>query len=117
MTDEEIAQVVHEAMRAFKISLGQDAPEDWQHCPQWMRDSSVAAVQYRKDNPDAPHSAQHDQWMDDKLAHGWTFGEVRDDDAKKHPLLIPYEQLPVIERRKDALVSAVIRALTAPMDA
>jgi hypothetical protein len=31
---------------------------------------------------------------------------------KTHPMLVPYSQLPETERRKDALVAAVIRSLS-----
>ena len=64
--------------------------------------------------PDAPASAQHDQWMEEKLANGWHFGEVKDADAKTHPQLIPYDDLSEFEKRKDALVAAIISALVDP---
>ena len=70
--------------------------------------SSVAAVAFRRENPDAPHSSQHDQWAEQKRASGWSYGAVRDDAAKKHPMLIPYDELPPEERQKDALVSAIV---------
>ncbi|MBE6553106.1 MAG: Ryanodine receptor Ryr [Ruminococcaceae bacterium] len=41
----------------------------------------------------------HEVWSEGRIADGWSFGAVRDDAAKKHPCLIPYEELP--EREKD----------------
>ena len=41
----------------------------------------------------------HEVWSAGRIADGWSFGAVRDDAAKKHPCLIPYEELP--EREKD----------------
>lgn len=36
-----------------------------------------------------------------RIAQGWSYGPERDDAAKKHPCLIPYEELPEAEREYD----------------
>lgn len=113
LTDEQIAQVVHEAMSAYRAATGQDALPAWAEAEGWMRESTAAAVKFRRENPGAPDSAQHDQWAEEKRANGWTYAAVRDNDKKHHPMLIPYADLPEVERRKDALVGAVIDALMA----
>ena len=43
----------------------------------------------------------HDLWARQRLADGWTFGPQRDDRAKKHPCLVPYEELPESEKEYD----------------
>ncbi len=43
----------------------------------------------------------HDHWALQRLAEGWTYGPQRDDQRKKHPCLVPYEQLPDSEREYD----------------
>jgi hypothetical protein len=43
----------------------------------------------------------HDLWAAQRLADGWTWGERRDDAAKKHPCLIPYAELPESEKAYD----------------
>lgn len=47
-----------------------------------------------------------------KKDNGWVYGPIKDQKAKTHPLLIPYKELPLIERQKDALVAGIITALT-----
>jgi len=44
---------------------------------------------------------EHIRWMQEKLANGWVFAPVRDNDLKHHPLLIPYEKLPPVEKHKN----------------
>lgn len=39
-------------------------------------------------------SQAHTRWLKTKLSQGWTFGEERDGDAKRHPLMLPFEELP-----------------------
>lgn len=43
----------------------------------------------------------HEVWSETRIKDGWTLGDVRDDDAKTHPCLIPYEELPESEREYD----------------
>jgi len=43
----------------------------------------------------------HDVWAIGRFKDGWTYGERRDDAAKKHPCLVPYGQLPESEKEYD----------------
>ena len=110
-----IAQVMHETTRAWQAANGQDPAPPWSRAPQWMKDASIASVLWRIENPSAGVSAQHDQWMAQKKRDGWKHGKIKDGAKKTHPLLVPYTKLPEVERRKDALVNAVVDALVAPM--
>lgn len=43
----------------------------------------------------------HEVWAKNRLEQGWTYGEERNDVLKTHPCLIPYEELPQIEKDYD----------------
>ena len=43
----------------------------------------------------------HDIWAQQRLDEGWTYGPQRDDQAKQHPCLVPYEELPDSEKEYD----------------
>ena len=43
----------------------------------------------------------HEVWAKARIEQGWTYGEVRNDDKKKHPCLIPYSELPEEEKEYD----------------
>ena len=43
----------------------------------------------------------HEVWAAKRIVQGWTWGEERDDKLKKHPCLIPYEELPEEEKEFD----------------
>jgi hypothetical protein len=43
----------------------------------------------------------HDVWAQQRIKDGWTYGPVRDDANKKHPCLVPYEELPKQEKEYD----------------
>jgi hypothetical protein len=48
----------------------------------------------------------HEVWATQRLAQGWTLGPTRDDVAKKHPCLVPYDQLPELEKKYDRSTAA-----------
>ncbi len=43
----------------------------------------------------------HEVWAQGRLDQGWTYGEVRDDQNKTTPCLIPYGELPESEKEYD----------------
>lgn len=47
----------------------------------------------------------HDLWAAQRIRDGWTLGEKRDDAAKKHPCLVPYNELPESEKQYDREMS------------
>jgi len=106
-----IAQICHEANRALCEATGDHSQQPWTFAEEWQRESAIKGVQFAIDNPDAPDSATHDSWMADKLADGWTYGPVKDANAKTHPCLVPFDQLPPDQQAKDPLFRNIVRAL------
>lgn len=47
----------------------------------------------------------HEVWAAGRVAEGWTYGAERDDIQKKHPYLVPYEDLPESEKNYDRRTS------------
>ena len=45
---------------------------------------------------------EHRRWVRFHLMYNWQYGPVRDNPRRRHPLLLPYEQLSGPEQRKDA---------------
>ena len=43
----------------------------------------------------------HDHWALQRIAEGWRFGPERNDKAKTHPDLVPYEELLDSEKEYD----------------
>lgn len=43
----------------------------------------------------------HDVWAATRIKDGWEYGLERNDNQKKHPCLIPYNQLPESEKEYD----------------
>lgn len=43
----------------------------------------------------------HEVWSAGRISEGWTYGETRDDAKKTTPCLVPYGELPEIEKEYD----------------
>ena len=110
MTHQEIAKITHEANRAICACAGDHSQKPWDQAEQWQRDSAIAGVKYRIENPEATPEDQHNAWSADKRRDGWTYGDVKDAEKKTHPCLVPYDQLPFDQRVKDHVFAAIVTA-------
>lgn len=106
-----IAIACHEANRAWCMAHGDHSQKHWEYAEEWQRESAIKGVQFRLDNPDAKEDAQHNAWMQDKINDGWVYGEVKDAEKKTHPCLVPFDQLPEFQQKKDALFCAIVDVL------
>ena len=106
-----IAQVCHQANRAWGASNGDLSQPDWMDAPEWQTESAINGVKFRLENPDAGPDAQHNAWSAEKVAQGWVYGDVKDAEKKTHPCLVPFEELPLFQQKKDKLFSAIVDAL------
>lgn len=106
-----IAMVCHAANKAWCEANGDNSQKDWKEAEGWQRESAIKGVEFRLNNPEAGKDSQHNAWMADKIAAGWVYGEVKDADAKTHPCIVPFEQLPEFQQKKDALFCAVVDSL------
>lgn len=43
----------------------------------------------------------HELWAQSRIDQGWTYGDERSDVLKQHPCLVPYEDLPEVEKDYD----------------
>jgi hypothetical protein len=106
-----IAQVAHEVNRAYCLSIGDDSQPAWADAPDWRRESCRAGVQAHLDHPDLTPSQSHELWMAHREAEGWVYGIEKDPEAKTHPCMVAYEDLPQELRSKDYIFKAVVEAL------
>ncbi len=108
---EKIARTVHEALSAWRVANGQHGHKTWDKLGKKERQSTYDSVRFVLDNPSSGPRGQHEQWMAQKHAEGWTYGPERDSRSKTHPMLTPFDELPDYERRKDGLLNAIVLAL------
>lgn len=109
VTIDHIAEVAHEANRAWQRINGEVVNFPWESTSQTMRDSirsGVAGIIAGLSPEDS-----HESWCSYKISEGWVYGEVKDFAAKTHPCLVAYDDLPPADRIKDTLFSNIVHAL------
>jgi len=107
---EEIARIAHTVNKAYCEALGDQSQPDWDEAPDWQKESAVAGVKFHQDNPEAGPQASHEAWLAQKEADGWTFGEEKDAEAKTHPCMVPFADLPVEQQAKDHIFRSIVHA-------
>jgi len=110
-TDEQIAQVCHEANRALQIVSGDpNVSPLWPDAPESQRTASIRGIAAARDG--ATPEQLHEDWCLGKEMAGWVYGPVKSEEAMTHPSLVPYHRLSDEERMKDAVYSAIVQAMT-----
>jgi hypothetical protein len=124
---EAIAAAIHETWRALSrtegwsmqahldrpyAELAEPDKDDNRAAARRMGDVLAVAGLALSDDPSQPAAdlpvdlepmaeTEHDGWMAQRSQSGWTWGEPRDDAAKRHPSMRPYAELPEREKEKD----------------
>lgn len=108
-----IAVICHEANRLYCQSIGDFSQLAWKDAPEWQQTSALMEVQSILNGGISTPKEAHDSWAVEKTRAGWVYGEAKDAKANPptHPCLVPYEDLPIDQQRKDALFFAIVNAL------
>jgi hypothetical protein len=107
----QIAQVVHEANRAYCKTLGDYSQYEWHYAEDWQVDSVIAGVIAVMKDPTITPEKSHHNWMQRKIADGWTYAPAKNSDLKKHPCIAPYNVLPETQKMKDKLFIAIVKTM------
>jgi len=94
-----------------------------------LKDDSITALtkdicaaafdEYRKTKDslaDSYREIEHLRWMRFHSLYNWQYAPVRDNAARKHPLMIPYEALPLTEQVKDDYAWELIGKIAEQME-
>lgn len=111
ITPEQAAKICHEANKALCEAMDDNSQLPWDLAPTWQKQSAINGVMFCINNPDAPPSSNHENWLKEKVDNGWVYGEVKNPDNKTHPCCVPYEQLPEMQKAKDYLFKSVVESL------
>lgn len=104
---ESIAKICHEANRAYCEETDDFSQTAWEEAPDWQKNSAINGVEYHLKNEVTPEQS-HENWRKEKLADGWVYGEVKDAEAREHPCMVPFAELPEGQQVKDHLFSAIV---------
>jgi hypothetical protein len=106
---ETIAAACHQQNRTYCDLMGDHSQVPWTEAESWQKDSAIEGVKNALVNPNP--AASHESWLEHKRADGWTYGDVKDPEAKTHPCMVPYGDLPEAQKRKDSFFVEMVQQL------
>ncbi len=106
---EDVAEICHIFNRIYCEAIGDSTQPTWEEAPDWQKESAVNGVKYHLENPDSKPCDSHNNWLAEKEANGWKYGEVKDPEKKEHPCMVAYEELPKEQQIKDAIFIGTVR--------
>lgn len=110
MTIMHIAKLCHAANRAYCETIGDLTQKPWDHAPTWQQVSALNGVTGVLNGSVASPEESHEQWCKEKSTAGWVWGPFKSEHAQPptHPCLVPYSELPELQRIKDALFFYIV---------
>ena len=96
--EEFIAEIRHIGWVAYQIAAGQPYNEQMNKD---QFESLLDGIRFQDEHPNNTPEQNHENWMKMKIEQGWTYGKVKDFGKKIHPDLVPFDELPDVEKRKD----------------
>jgi len=92
--------ICHKAWCFYQMGCGQDY--NLQPNKEDLASHSDAVEAFLKD-PWMTPADNHKNWMAYRSSQGWVYGKVKDKLLRTHPDLVPFDDLPEVEKRKDVM--------------
>lgn len=111
LTVEQIAQVAHEADRAYSAAVLADYSQPvWVDATQESRDLQISATRSICEEPTITPAKLHEDWCSVMQMSGWKCGPL-DITNRVHPSLMPYDELPEHDQARLRMFDGIVRGL------
>lgn len=139
-TNETVARAIHDdyVTRARQLGITGSAVAEWDELDRDTQESNRRAADgavralalvgcvltplygwdgagfaFSEDELEVLARAEHERWSEDRRRAGWTYAAVRDNDRRRHPALVPWDELPEHEKAKNRESSSELPAVLA----
>lgn len=111
LTSRQIAQVCHEAIRAYCASIGDYSYPTWDMAAEWLESSTTAIVSLVLSGSEVTSEKCHEKWLSFMGSSGWKFGMLKAPEKLEHDAMMPFPKLSEKERIKYDLLISIVQAL------
>jgi hypothetical protein len=110
LSTEDITRIAYEANMRLDLLTGSIA-RPWEDVSADDRLLFEEGVRLHIANPKRTDEEIHTDWMLTMHRAGWRYGSAKDSLLKTHPAMIPFAELPLLEKTKDRLYVSIVSAL------
>ena len=103
-----IAEICHNACRTLCKSKADHSLDAWSEASDGIKESSRDGVRAIVIGEVKSPEDSHNNWTRFKGSQGWKYGKEKDAEAKTHPDMISYDELPEYEKLKDKLFFNIV---------
>lgn len=97
----QIASVAWEAMRLYAQLEGDGSLKPWGLLTGDEQEAERIAVAQLIANPGFTPEKFHETLVREAGSQGWTFGYVHNDELKQSPEMVPWDEIPALQRNKE----------------
>jgi hypothetical protein len=98
--EEFIARARHLGWVCYQMGAGQPYNV---HPTEDQLTSLIQGTHFAMQSQNMTPEQNHENWMKMKIYQGWVYGDVKDMEKKTHPDLVPFDDLPKVEKDKDIM--------------
>jgi hypothetical protein len=103
-----IARAVYEAVCLYWELTGHASSPRWEEVSQ-IQAACRHSVKFALRNPTP--GAYHEDWRAAWHSEGWVYGPAYDSARRTSPALVPYEEVPDVDKVKDRIIVNITQAL------
>ncbi len=107
-----IAEIAEDAIDRYRVLIGETS-KPWAERPDAYKKNCADGVRLIFENTGITAETVHALWVSSRAKEGWVYGPVQDLDAKTHPMMCDWDDVPDAQRRKDELFINIVRAFEA----
>jgi hypothetical protein len=109
--NEVLAKICHEAIGAFRSSVGLGAPPFWGMLRDDEKADMVGLIETACQE-DSTAESVHEHWIKRQTARGWAAGDKYNKIHKTDPWLVEYIKLPRSEKLRYVTIVSIVKGLS-----
>lgn len=110
ITVEDAARICHSAIMAISSCIGEPCI-GYDSLGESVRAGIRETIHLVLRDPRTTAEMLHVKWMTDRISEGWQYGPSKSYTSMQHPCLVPYSELPLIQKVKDSIFISVVESL------